>query len=56
MPGQEGAFTLKLKAGVRRLAAKALDRGQHVRVDVTVTTSDAAGNSGVTTTKVRITG
>ena len=56
MPGQEGAFTLKLKAGVRRLVAKALDRGEHVRVDVTVTTSDAAGNSGVTTTKVRITG
>ena len=54
--GLAATFRLKLKAGVRRLVAKALDRGEHVRVDVTVTTTDTAGNSSVATAKVHITG
>jgi hypothetical protein len=53
---QDATFELKLKTGVRRLVAKALERGEHVRVEVTVTTTDAAGNRTVATAKVRITG
>jgi len=55
-PGQEATFRLRLKSGVRRLVTQALERHHRVRVDVTVTTTDPAGNTSVATRRVRITG
>jgi hypothetical protein len=55
-PGQEATLRLRLKAGVRRLVTLALEKHKRVRVDVTVTTTDPAGNTSVATRRVRITG
>jgi hypothetical protein len=55
-PGQVAPVRLRLKAEVRRLIARALERHQRVRVDVTVTTTDPTGNRSVATRRVRITG
>ena len=55
-PGQDTTFKLRLRTSVRRLVMQALEIERHVRVRVTVTTTDVAGNTSRTTARVRITG
>jgi hypothetical protein len=54
--GQSATVAVRLKPSVRRLVARALGLERKVRADVTVTTTDAAGNAGTATRRVRITG
>jgi hypothetical protein len=55
-PGQQATFRLRLPRSVRTLVAQALRHHQRVRVAVTARTTDLAGNTTVTTSRVRITG
>jgi hypothetical protein len=54
--GEVTTLRLKLKRPVRRLVAQAVARYPRVRADLTVVTTDAAGNAGTVTRRVRITG
>jgi hypothetical protein len=54
--GQVASVTVPLRPSTQRLVQRALASGKKVRADVTVTTTDAAGNAATLTQRVRITG